>query len=327
MTKNEVLQLLSKNIEYVSGEYISKQLGVSRVSVNKAVSALKREGYVIDSVTNKGYMLLSKPDRISEMEIKPLLKTETIGKDVLYFDTIDSTNNYVKNNYDRLSDGTVVISDSQTKGRGRLGRSFVSDKGVGIYLSVLIKPEIIDHISSLTAMTAVCLCNAIEEVTGVRPSIKWTNDIIMNNKKACGILTEMGVEGETGKIQYVVIGIGINVNQNEEDFPKELKDIAGSIKMGCGKNTNRASLCACLLNELDTMYSDLYSNQSLYLDKYKNDCLNIGKRILVMKTKEGIEAQALGINEDFSLLVRYSDGTIESIKSGEVSIRGLMGYS
>lgn len=327
MTKNDVLEILSSEKEFVSGEYISRKLGVSRVAVNKAVTSLKRDGYVIESSTYRGYMLKQRPDCLSVTELKRNLDTECIGKDILCFDSIDSTNTYVKNNYEKLNDGTVVIAEKQTDGRGRLGRSFVSLPGVGIYMSVLLKPEKLDKVSFLTAITGVCVCNAIEKVTAARPKIKWTNDIIMQNKKVCGILTEMGVEGETGKIQYVVIGMGINVNQTEEDFPKELRNIAGSIREACGKKIGRVELCRSVIEEMDVVLSDIDGHYSKCLDLYRKDCMNIGRRILVMKTQEGTEAEAVAVEEDFSLRVRYPDGKEESIKSGEVSIRGMMGYA
>ena len=165
-----------------------------------------------------------------------------------------------------------------------------------------------------------------EKVSNIRPKIKWTNDIIMQNKKVCGILTEMGVEGETGKIQYVVIGMGINVNQLEEDFPKELKSIAGSVRQACGRKVSRVKLCKSLIEELDTLFSDLDGHYSECLELYRRDCINIGERIKVIKTEEGVEAEAISIEDDFSLRVKYHDGREESIKSGEVSIRGIMGY-
>lgn len=326
MTKNDVLTILISKEDYVSGEYISKELGLSRVAVNKAVTSLKKDGYLIDSSTNKGYLLRQRPDKLSEIEIKQGLNTKYLGEEILCFDSIDSTNTFVKQNYAKLKDGTVVISEKQTDGRGRLGRSFVSEPGVGIYMSVLLKPDKLDRISSLTAITAIGVCNAIEKVSNIRPKIKWTNDIMMQNKKVCGILTEMGVEGETGKIQYVVIGMGINVNQLEEDFPKELKSIAGSVRQACGRKVSRVKLCKSLIEELDTLFSDLDGHYSECLELYRRDCINIGKRIKVMKAEEGIEAEALSIEDDFSLRVRYHDGKEESIKSGEVSIRGIMGY-
>jgi len=327
MTKNEVLKLLENNGEYVSGEYISKSLGVSRVAVNKAIASLKRDGYTILSSTNKGYCLKERADILTDAEIKNGLATEYIGKDIICFDSIDSTNNYIKNNYESLSDGAVVIANQQTGGRGRLGRTFVSEPDVGIYMSVLLKPKSLNRITSLTAMTAVGLCDAIEKTVSIRPSIKWTNDIIMDGKKVCGILTEMGVEGETGNVQYIVVGIGINVNQDSEGFPEELRNIAGSIRMACNEKINKVKLCKLILKELDFLYSDFDSCYERCLQSYRKDCINIGRKILVMKTQEGIEAEAVAVEEDFSLRVRYPDGKEESIKSGEVSIRGVMGYS
>ena len=328
MSKQKILSLLNQSEGYLSGAEMSRQLGISRAAISKAVESLRQEGYEIDAVTNRGYKLLSSPDRLTEGEILPYLSVRHVARHLEVFATIDSTNNYLKRESGNLPDGAAAVADQQTGGRGRLGRSFASPEGKGIYYSVLLRPDLPPaEAVNLTAYVAVAVCNGIEEATGVRPQIKWTNDIVMNGRKVCGILTEMAIEGETAALQYIVTGIGVNVNQTAEDWPEELKAIAGSIAQAVRHPVRRGRLAACLLNALDQVYLDwLAGNHASYLEQYRKDCLTVGREVKLLRSGGEEIATAIGIDDKFGLIVRHPDGREETVTSGEVSVRGLYGY-
>ena len=328
MSKQKILSLLNQSEGYLSGAEMSRQLGISRAAISKAVESLRQEGYEIDAVTNRGYKLLSSPDRLTEGEILPYLSVRHVARHLEVFATIDSTNNYLKRESGNLPDGAAAVADQQTGGRGRLGRNFASPEGKGIYYSVLLRPDLPPaEAVNLTAYVAVAVCNGIEEATGVRPQIKWTNDIVMNGRKVCGILTEMAIEGETAALQYIVTGIGVNVNQTAEDWPEELKAIAGSIAQAVRHPVRRGRLAACLLNALDRVYLDwLAGNHASYLEQYRKDCLTVGREVKLLRSGREEIATAIGIDDKFGLIVRHPDGREETVTSGEVSVRGLYGY-
>ena len=328
MSKQKILSLLNQSEGYLSGAEMSRQLGISRAAISKAVESLRQEGYEIDAVTNRGYKLLSSPDRLTEGEILPYLSVRHVARHLEVFATIDSTNNYLKRESGNLPDGATAVADQQTGGRGRLGRNFASPEGKGIYYSVLLRPDLPPaEAVNLTAYVAVAVCNGIEEATGVRPQIKWTNDIVMNGRKVCGILTEMAIEGETAALQYIVTGIGVNVNQTAEDWPEELKAIAGSIAQAVRHPVRRGRLAACLLNALDRVYLDwLAGNHASYLEQYRKDCLTVGREVKLLRSGREEIATAIGIDDKFGLIVRHPDGREETVTSGEVSVRGLYGY-
>lgn len=329
MSKQTILTLLRQHPDtYLSGEVISRQLGISRAAVSKAVSGLRQEGYQIDAVTNRGYRLLSGPDHLTRGEIEPWLRTEHIGRVLECYDSIDSTNNYLKREAPHIADGTAVVANEQTGGRGRLGRVFQSPPDTGIYLSVLLRPHLPPAKAlNLTAFVAVAVCEGIEAATGLHPQIKWTNDIVLGGKKVCGILTEMSVEGESGALQHIITGIGVNVSQQETDFPEELRPIAGSLAMAAEKPLSRGRIAAEIINALDRMYAAWLSGGGDYLRRYRERCLTVGRAVKLLRADGSEEqAEALAVQEDFSLLVRHPDGREEAVSSGEVSVRGLWGY-
>ncbi|MBR1781134.1 MAG: biotin--[Oscillospiraceae bacterium] len=328
MSRETILSILRENPErYCSGEEISRVLGVSRAAVSKAVAGLRREGYVISSVTNRGYRLEAEPDRLTEEGIRAHLRGGVLGGDLRVFGTIDSTNNYLKRAaLEGAPDGTVAVADEQTAGRGRLGRSFQSPPGIGVYLSFLLRPDILpERAVNLTACTAVAMCDALERAIGIRPQIKWTNDVLLNRRKVCGILTEMSVEGETGALQYIVIGIGVNCNQRLEDFPEDIRDIAGSVAMATGARCDRSRLTAEIINAMNEMYAD-WLRGKWDVNRYRADCATLGREVRVIRASGERSAVAEAVDDDFGLVVRYEDGTRETIFSGEVSVRGLEGY-
>ena len=331
MSREQILSILKQNAgSYCSGEVISQQLGISRAAVSKAVGALRREGYVISAATNRGYRLEQSPDRLTEGTVRPWLHSQVLGVDdkLICLDCIDSTNNYLKRlAVEGAPDGTVAVADQQTAGRGRLGRSFQSPPGTGIYISFLLRPDVMpERAVNLTACTAVAVCDAVERACGVRPQIKWTNDIIMERRKTCGIITEMSVEGETGALQYIVVGIGVNVNQALTDFPEELQSIAGSVAMATGEKQDRGRLAAEIVNAMDQMYT-AWQAGNWSVDRYRADCATIGREVRVIRGGDERNAFAEAVDDDFALVVRYEDGTREAVFSGEVSVRGLEGYA
>lgn len=329
MSKQKILSILRQNpAGYTSGEAVSRELGISRAAVSKAVNSLRQEGYEIEAVTHRGYRLVAGPNALTQGEIMPWLHTSHIASRLECFDSIDSTNSYLKRNAPQISDGTAVVANQQTGGRGRLGRSFQSPPDSGVYLSVLLRPDLPPvEALNLTAFVAVAVCEGIQRATGLDPQIKWTNDIVAGGKKVCGILTEMSIEGESGALQYIVTGIGINVSQRPEDFPEDIRDIAGSLSMAAGHPIHRGRLTAEILNALDEMYQAWLSGGGDYLDRYRSRCLTVGKQVRLLRANGSVEsAQAIAVSENFGLVVRHPDGREEVVTSGEVSVRGLWGY-
>lgn len=329
MTREKVLALLKQSKDtFCSGQSMSRQLGISRAAVWKAIDALRQEGYEITSVPRRGYRLESSPDLLSAGELSGGLQNCTIGQRVICLDCVDSTNNYAKKLADEgAPHGTVVVTDHQTGGRGRRGNSFLSPAGKGLYLSVLLRPELPPaEVINLTAWIAVAVCDAIEQVTGERPGIKWTNDLILRQKKLCGILTEMGLEAESDALQYVVAGIGINISQTEADFGEDVSSLAISLEQALGRRIRRADLAVALLQALDRMMHDFPSQKSVYLQRYRADCLTIGKEVRLIQKGERRIAFAESIDDEFALVVRHQDGTVETVSAGDVSVRGLLGY-
>jgi BirA family biotin operon repressor/biotin-[acetyl-CoA-carboxylase] ligase len=326
MTKDEVYSILKNSEGYVSGEKISSQLGVTRAAVNTAVKTLRKEGYEIASTTNKGYLLVSSPDRLTSADIMSYLGPERM-QTVQVLQTTDSTNRRAAElAMNGAPDGLTVIANEQSAGRGRLGRSFHSPKDTGIYFSVLLRPTCKPaEIVQITTWTAVAIAKAVERATGMRPDIKWVNDLLMGGRKICGILTEMSVESETGTIQYVVAGIGVNVNQEPSDFPEELRGIAGSIAMAAGHPVQRARLAACMIEEMDNLRKAWPSGREDYLKAYREMCISTGRDVLVTDARHTGEFAKHGfceaVNDDFSLRIRYEDGSYENVSSGEVSVK------
>ena len=323
-TTDKVLTILLREKRYVSGEEISEMIGFSRASVNSAVKSLRSIGYEIDSVTNKGYMLISGPDILSLGAIGEYLDDKRLER-VVVLDRTDSTNKVLREMaFDGASPGTTVIANEQNAGRGRMGRNFFSPGDCGIYLSYLMKPDTAPSDAvTVTAWTAVAMVRAIERVAGIRPDIKWVNDIMFNRLKLCGILTEMSVESETGRIASIIIGIGINVKNKTSDFPKELKKIATSLAVASGKKINRAELAAAMITELDKMSRDWPNKKEEYLAAYREADMTCGCEVNVLSGESKRLAEAVKINDDFSLKVRYPDGKKEDLSSGEVSLKVL----
>ena len=322
MTKDQVLAILAREKEFVSGERISEQIGVTRAAVSGAVKALRKDGYEITSVTNRGYRLESGPDHLTAGSIGAFLPEARMGS-VLVMEQVDSTNKKLRElSYEGAPDGQVVIADAQTGGRGRRGRSFYSPEGKGIYMSYLLRPDTAPaETVSLTAWTAVAVARAMEKVSARAPSIKWVNDLLLNGGKICGILTELSVESETGMVDSIIIGIGVNVNQEQEEFPEEIQEIATSMAAALGHPVSRAALGAAMVEELDRMRAEWPAARADYLEAYRQLDITAGSDVMVLAADGARSAKALCINEDFSLEVEYPDGRKEALSSGEVSLR------
>lgn len=316
--------MLDNEKDFMSGEEISKKLGISRSAVWKHIKALKEEGYDIESVNKKGYRLKEKPmDLLSSQNINHGLKTEFIGKNIIHFETIDSTNTYSKSIAMKEPEGTVVISEEQTKGRGRLGRIWDSKAHEGIWMSIILKPDILPYKSTfLTIIAGASIAKALNDL-GIKVGIKWPNDIILNDKKLCGILTELSAEIE--RINYIVLGIGMNVKN--KDFPSDIENIATSLYKE-GYEISRVDIVRSILCELEKNYIRYIVNgdKKGIIDIYKKYSVVINKNIYIIKNEEKELVNCININLDGNLIVKRSDGSIDEIISGEVSVRGENGY-
>ena len=246
---------------------------------------------------------------------------------IQFFDTITSTNDVLKQlALQGAPEGTTLVADSQTGGRGRMGRTFLSPSGVGIYLSVLLRPNCKPtELMHLTCASATAACSAIEQTSGFRSGVKWTNDIVYNKRKLAGILTELGLN-QDGTTAYAIIGIGFNCNQQLRDFPPAIQDVAGSLKMVTGKETDRALLAAKMIEALYQMNRELLSDRAGILARYRQDCITLGQEISLVRGDEIRHGKALDVDDNGALVVRYEDDTIEAVNSGEVSVRGMYHY-
>lgn len=250
------------------------------------------------------------------------LKQQPIGFRVEHLDRVDSTNNYLKTlALSGAPHGLTVVADSQTGGRGRFGRSFESAEGKGLYFSVLLRPEFPpSQAPLLTPWAAVAVCRAVEESTGLSPNIKWINDLLLDEKKLCGILTEADIAPD-GSLRHIILGIGLNVSQREEDFSPEVASIATSLAQHLEQPPSREALLTAVLTQLNHMWETFPSAQGQYLEAYRARCSTVGQEVLVTGGGKDREGFALGINENFSLRVRFGDGTCENLDSGMVSAR------
>lgn len=247
---------------------------------------------------------------------------------VYLFSEVDSTNTRLKEIAKVGSPaGTVLVADRQTGGRGRLGRSFLSPGGVGVYLSALIRPDCAPtELMHLTCAVAVAMCDAVENAFGFRPGIKWTNDLVVENKKLGGILTELGLDPKTGRVDYAILGIGINCGQTETDFDESIRDMATSARMVLGREADRNRLIAEMVLALERMDRTLLVSPDAMLVRYRADCITLGREISILRGDEVRHARALDIDREGGLIVRYDSGEIGTVTSGEVSVRGLYGY-
>ncbi len=248
---------------------------------------------------------------------------------IYWFDTIDSTNMEAKRMAQQgAPNGAVLVANHQTAGRGRMGRSFLSPAGTGIYMSVILRPNCVPvELMHLTCAAAVAACDAVESAAGFRPGIKWTNDLVYQGRKLAGILTELSIDPKSGLVDYAIIGIGINCCQKESDFDPSIRDFAGSLSMFVEKTVDQARLAACIVQSIYKMDATLLTAQQAVMHQYRQDCITIGKEISLIRADGNVRyGHALDVDTEGALLVQLADGSLETVNSGEVSIRGMYGY-
>lgn len=320
--KDDILQVLKDAGDFVSGQELSRRLGVSRNAVWKHIRALREEGYAIDSVTNRGYRLKNIPDILNEAEIKDGLKTFKLGCSILSLDTVDSTNEEIKRQARKGAEhGLVCVAETQSAGKGRLGRKWSSTPGAGIFMSVLLRPDIPPlEVSGITLAAGLAVCKAVQKTTGCDAKIKWPNDVVIGRKKICGILTEMSAESD--RVEFVVVGIGVNVNTDA--FPEEISHKATSLKIETGKQIDRRALLREILLQLE-IYTDefLLNTCGSITGEYKENCVTIGREVSVARGGEQMTGMAVDITLGGSLVVKRQDGTLTEIGSGEVAVQGI----
>lgn len=314
--------------DYVSGGEIGRRLEVSRAAIWKHVEELRKEGYSIEAATRRGYRLLSSEDRLNVWEISDKLDTSLVGSEILYFDSLDSTSIYAgKLAAEGCNEGLAVIAGRQTGGRGRLGRNWESPADQGIYLSVVLKPAMAPAESPiLTFAAAVAVTDAIRKASGIEAGIKWPNDLIIDGRKVCGILLEMSSEAD--RVNYVILGIGVNYSQSEEDFPAELKDRAVSLKMAAADaRFSRLSVIKAILRELDSVLKLVQNgfNEEI-LDAWRERSVTLGREIAFKIKDNSYCGKAVDITNEGRLLVECRDGVRRELLSGEISVRGINGY-
>ena len=317
MNKTIIQMLIDSDSEYVSGQNISDKLGITRAAVWKRISKLKELGFEIESVTKKGYKLLSYPDILNKELIEIGMKSDFIGHSVEVLESVDSTNDYAKKKAKELVDGSVIISLEQVKGKGRRGRSFHSGKGDGIYLSIILKPGFEPAKAPfITSIAGAALVNTFNKFN-IQTKVKWPNDVLINGKKVAGILTEMSADMEF--IEYIVLGVGINVSGLE--FPNELKNIATSLKLE-GYDVKKLNIIWQFVYEFELLYN-LYLNEntSEVVNILRNNSSVLGKQINVHYMNEIESAIAVDINNQGALIIKAQEGEVKELSSGEISIR------
>ena len=323
--KSEILEALRETDGYVSGQDLCNKFGVSRTAVWKAIKQLKEAGYEIEAVPNKGYHIVSAPDLMNKVELESIRNTTWAGQEIYYYDVTDSTNIRAKELAEEgHPSGTLVVADRQKSGRGRRGRSWDSPSGTGIFMTLLLKPEMNpNHASMLTLVAAMAVARAISKCADTEALIKWPNDIVIGGKKICGILTEMSAQFDF--INHIVIGIGINVHN--EHFPEEIVETASSILLQTGKRIRRAELIEQILEQFEHYYAIFMETEDLsgLVKEYNSILVNMNKSVRVLDPKEPFEGKAMGITKKGELIVDTWESR-KMVSSGEVSVRGLYGY-
>jgi len=319
--KKMIEAFTNSDCEYLSGQHLADIAGCSRTAVWKHIEDLRKEGFEFEAVRRKGYKIISMPEHMTADKIKLGLKTAFVGRNLHYFDSVDSTQKIAQAlAYENTDEGTVVIAEEQTAGRGRMDRKWYSPKYSGIWMSIILRPKLpIPKAPQLTLIAAVAVVQAIEEVTGILPEIKWPNDILANGKKLTGILTEL--QAESDRINSIIIGIGVNVNTREEDFPEDLLSIASSLAIETGKTIVREKLIRAILEELEKLYL-LYLEKGFYPIRliWESYAVSIGKNITARTLTGEIRGKAIGITDDGVLLIEDSGGRIHHIYSADIQL-------
>lgn len=320
--RKQLLEIFSEaDGKFVSGQTISEKLGCSRTAVWKHMEDLRQEGYELEAIRRLGYRIASKPDKVTENEVQLGLQTAYIGRNVHFKETVSSTQKIAsKLVYEGAPEGTIVVAEEQLEGRGRLQRKWYSPKGTGIWMSIILRPDIpIHQAPQLTLLAAVSVAQAIEMYTGVKVGIKWPNDILINGKKVVGILTEM--QAEIDKIQAIIIGIGINVNHKKEHFAPEISQIATSLALEKGSEINRAGLMQAIFLHMEKLYEEyLLHGFSFIKALWESYAISIGKEIKAVTMNETFIGLAKGIRDDGVLILEDHNGAIHYIHSADIEI-------
>lgn len=322
VVKEQILRLLSESDGYLSGQALAEELGVTRQAVWKGIKALRDSGFDISSVTNKGYRLESLPEYLNELSLRRYLTTSIIGRQLVVLDSVDSTNDYLKRmGADGCENGMVVTTREQKQGKGRLGRSWESKRDENLAFSVLLRPKISPReVTPITPLAGLAVCKALRKTTGLDCQIKWPNDIIVGRRKLCGILTEMSAEFDA--VEYIVTGIGINVDQVE--FPDAIAHKATSILRETGRHYDKNRLLATILGQLEQEFT----RHNLALSPEANDeytalCATVGRSVTFKKGERTISGAAVGVTDMGELRVMLSDGSVRTVNSGEVTVQGI----
>lgn len=321
--RKRILELLRKSgAEPLSGEEISRQLDVSRTAVWKHIQTLKNEGYDIESVPKKGYILKEAPNRLFPQEILPRLQTKWLGRNICYRDSVDSSNNLAKALANEgCENGLLVVAEEQGAGKGRLSRGWISPYAKGIWFSVVLKPPFLpQEASKCTLLAAVAVVKAINKIAGVKAAIKWPNDILLLGRKLVGILTEMNAE--FGHINYVVIGTGINTNATPEDYPEEVRNLAVSVADTAAEPFTRVQLLCDILLNMEELYETAVSEGfGPVLAEWRKYSCTLGQEVKVIAPDMTYFGKAVDIDDEGLLIVRKEDGALEKVVAGDVSIR------
>ena len=324
--KEEILKMLRETDGYISGQELCNKFGVSRTAIWKVMKQLKEAGYNIEAQQNKGYHIVSAPDVMDAAELKSIWKPKWVGCEILYFDSIDSTNTKAQELAEKgYPSGTLVVADKQVAGKGRRGRNWESPSGCGIFMTLMLKPDINpNNASMLTLVSALAVARALADITGKDAKIKWPNDIVIDGRKVCGILTEMSAQFDY--INNIVIGIGINVNNSS--FPEEISATSSSLRLlSGGKKYRRAEIIEKIMEYFEKYYSIFLETEDLsaLVNEYDAMLVNMKKQVKVLDPKEPFEGKAMGITKTGELIVDTWESR-KLVSSGEVSVRGIYGY-
>jgi BirA family transcriptional regulator, biotin operon repressor / biotin---[acetyl-CoA-carboxylase] ligase len=306
---------------YVSGQAISDELGCSRTAVWKHIEELRKAGYEVEAVRRLGYKIIEKPDRVTANEIMLGLETEFIGRHIHYEEVVDSTQKIAaKIAYEHVPEGTIVIAEDQQVGRGRMNRSWYSKKGTAVTMSMILRPKIPpQQAPQLTLLTAVGIMLAFRDVTHVQADIKWPNDILIKGKKVVGILTEL--QAEADQISSVIIGIGINVNSVEEDFPEQVKDIATSLRIASGEKINRAFLIQRVFYHIEKLYGQYLEHGFKPIKLlWESFALSVGKEIIARTLNSTLKGKVLGITDEGVLQLQDVEGNVHLVYSADIEV-------
>jgi BirA family transcriptional regulator, biotin operon repressor / biotin---[acetyl-CoA-carboxylase] ligase len=320
MYKEKILNMLrSSRTRFLSGEELGRKAGISRTMVWKHIKTLEREGYRIEAVPSQGYRIVSIPDLLREGDLKPGLKTRVMGREVHLFPEVASTNTLAMEMASKgAPEGTIVLAEAQTCGKGRRGRKWISPRG-NLYLSVVLRPDVPLHKSPVITLTgAVAVASAIRGMYGLKASIKWPNDILISGRKVCGLLTEMSAEQD--RVRHIVLGIGIDANMDLEALPCDVRAQTTTLAVEAGGKIDRTALLRQLLRELDRWYGVFLEDERDILAAWRTLNVTTGNRVAISGAGEVLEGLAQAIDDEGRLIIRLDDGTVRTVAAGDVTI-------